>query len=439
MALSASRIMRYRFCSGHANAAAHRFGGLLRNVGALARLPKSDGTHTVSGKISYIGQIMAGIYYHIPFCRRICAYCDFYKSAELGRTDELVAALHRELEERRDYLGGEAVGTRYFGGGTPSLLPAETIRGLLEHAAALFDCTQVEETTLEANPDDLTEEYLSSLREAGIDRLSVGVQSFDDDCLRRMNRRHTAEQAARALRNARKAGFGNIAADLIFGMPGCGSDVLQRSLDTLLAIGVEHVSAYHLTVEPNTAFGRMAARGRFTPVDEATGEREFLRVHETLTAAGFEHYEVSNYALPGFRARHNAAYWQGVKYLGLGPAAHSFDGEERHWNVPSVARYIAGEPAAGERLTRHDRFNEYLLTRLRTAEGIDLAEIEARFGAARREKALRDAAPMLRAGTLRAEGGRLAIPARRFLVSDAVIEALFETVPETQAGENEKC
>lgn len=382
---------------------------------------------------------MAGIYFHIPFCRRVCAYCDFYKSAELGRTDELVAALHRELEARRDYLGGEAVGTRYFGGGTPSLLPAETVRGLLEHAAAVFDCTPVEETTLEANPDDLTEEYLAALREAGVDRLSIGVQSFDDDCLRRMNRRHTAAQAAAAVRNAREAGFGNIAADLIFGIPGFGSDVLQRSLERLLALGVQHVSAYHLTVEPDTAFGRMAARGRFTPVDEATGEREFLQVHETLEAAGFEHYEVSNYALPGFRARHNAAYWHGVKYLGIGPAAHSFDGEERHWNVPSVARYIDGEPPQGERLDEHDRFNEYLLTRLRTAEGINLAQIEARFGARRRETVLRLAEPMLRAGTLRAAGSRLEIPARRFLISDAVIEALFETVPETQAGENEKC
>lgn len=370
---------------------------------------------------------MAGIYFHIPFCRRVCAYCDFYKSADLRRMDDLMAAMHRELDARSSYLGEDAVATRYFGGGTPSLLPAETVRGLLAHAAALFDCSGTVETTLEANPDDLTEEYLAALREAGVDRLSVGVQSFDDGCLKTMNRRHTAAQAVEAVRAAQRAGFGNITVDLIFGMPGFGGDALRRSLDATLQLGVQHVSAYHLTVEPATAFGRLAARGRFTPVDEAASEAEFRCVHETLTGAGFEHYEVSNYALPGFRARHNAAYWHGKKYLGIGPAAHSFDGEERRWNVASVEAYIGGQPGGGERLTLRDRFNEYLLTRLRTAEGIDLRQIGELFGAQRRERTLRAAETMLRAGTLRRAEERLAVPPARFLVSDAVIEALFET------------
>ena len=239
---------------------------------------------------------MAGLYFHIPFCKRICAYCDFYKSVETARLPETLQAMHRELESRREYLGGEAVRTRYFGGGTPSLCTPEQLRALLDHAAGLFDCSATEETTLEANPDDLTPRYLDALREAGIDRLSIGIQSLDDDCLRLMNRRHTARQAVEAVRAARKAGFGNLTVDLIFGVPGFGGDSLRRTLDGILALEAEHVSAYHLTVEPDTAFGRRAARGSFRPVEEQVSEEEFLTVHRTLTGAGYEHYEVSNFA-----------------------------------------------------------------------------------------------------------------------------------------------
>lgn len=370
---------------------------------------------------------MAGLYFHIPFCRRICAYCDFYKSAGLGRMEELVAAMHRELEARREYLGGEAVRTRYFGGGTPSLCSPEAIAGLLEHAGKLFDCATAEETTLEANPDDLTPRYLAALRRAGVDRLSIGIQSFDDACLKLMNRRHNATQAVQAVRDAQGEGFENITIDLIFGVPGFGGDSLRRTLDTALGLGVQHISAYHLTIEPDTAFGRRAARGEFAPVDESVSEAEYALVHGTLTGAGFDHYEVSNYALPEFRARHNAAYWHGVKYLGIGPAAHSFDGRERRWNVDSVEDYLAGAPAEAEMLTDRDRFNEYVMTRLRTAEGIDLAEAKALFGTERAARMQRDAEPWIRSGALRTEGGKMAVPAARMLVSDAVIETFFET------------
>lgn len=368
---------------------------------------------------------MAGLYFHIPFCKRICAYCDFYKSADLRRMDDVLAAMHRELETRRGYLGGEPVRTRYFGGGTPSLLAPRQIGGLLARAADLYDCTAVEETTLEANPDDLDGPYLDALRRTGIDRLSLGIQSLDDACLRLMNRRHTAAQAIEAVRQARAAGFDNLTVDLIFGVPGFGGDSLRRTLDGVLALEPEHVSAYHLTVEPDTAFGRQAARGAFTPVEEQVSEEEFLLVHETLTRAGYEHYEISNYALPGRRARHNSAYWHGEKYLGIGPAAHSYDGRERHWNASSVDRYAAGEAAEREVLTDRDRFNEYLLTRLRTAEGIELAEAGRLFGPERRTRLEEEARRMASSGTVRLTDGRLSIPPERFLVADAVIEALF--------------
>lgn len=370
---------------------------------------------------------MAGLYFHIPFCKRVCAYCDFYKSVDLRRMDPLLESMHRELDARREYLGSEPVRTRYFGGGTPSLCAPEAVTGLLDHAATLFDCTAAEETTLEANPDDLTPAYLAVLRRAGVNRLSVGIQSFDDACLKLMNRRHNAAQAVEAVRSAQHEGYENITVDLIFGVPGFGDDTLRRSLDSALALGVQHISAYHLTVEPDTAFGRRAARGEFRAVDEQVSETEFLTVHDTLTGARFEHYEVSNFALPGFRARHNAAYWHGAKYLGIGPAAHSFDGEERHWNVGSVERYIAGDPAERELLTNRDRFNEYVMTALRTAEGIDTREVAARFGTKRLERMREEAAPYLQSGALRDAGGRLAVPPERFLISDAVIEALFET------------
>ncbi|MDE6046274.1 MAG: radical SAM family heme chaperone HemW [Alistipes sp.] len=368
---------------------------------------------------------MAGLYFHIPFCKRVCAYCDFYKSADLRRMDDVVRAMHREIEQRRDYLGGEPIRTRYFGGGTPSLCDARQISDLLARAADLFDCSAVAETTLEANPDDLSGPYLDALRRAGIDRLSIGVQSFDDACLRLMNRRHTAAQAVEAIRRARAAGFGNLTVDLIFGVPGFGGEKLRRTLDTALELRPEHISAYHLTVEADTAFGRRAARGEFAPVNEAVSEEEFLSVHRTLTQAGYEHYEVSNFALPGRRARHNAAYWQGQKYLGIGPAAHSYDGRRRCWNAASIERYLAGEAAEEETLTDRDRLNEYLLTRLRTAEGIDLAEMARLFGEEQAARTAREAERYVEAGTLVVAGSRRKIPPERFLLSDAVIGGLF--------------
>ena len=374
---------------------------------------------------------MAGIYFHIPFCKRVCAYCDFFKSVDLRRMDDLLEAMHRELDARRGYLGGEAVRTLYFGGGTPSLCQPRALAALMRHAAELFDCSDVAESTLEANPDDLTPAYLEELREIGINRLSIGVQSFDDDCLRLMNRRHTASQALRALEAARTAGFGNITADLIFGVPGFGADTLRQSLETLIRLRIPHVSAYHLTVEPDTAFGRRAARGEFRPVEESVSEAEYALVHDTLTHAGYEHYEVSNFALPGFRALHNASYWHGVKYLGIGPAAHSFDGRERHWNAASIEGYITGAPSEAETLSESDRFNEYVMTRLRTIEGIDLAELERMFGPERRERALREAVRWQSDRTLVEQAGHLAIPPERMLISDAVIESLFETQEES--------
>ena len=216
---------------------------------------------------------MAGLYFHIPFCRRICAYCDFFKSAEVGRVDSVLDAMGRELDGAVDWLADRRIRTVYFGGGTPSLCDPARLQGLADRAATLLDCSGVEEFTVEANPDDMTEEWLEALARTGANRLSVGVQSFDDDELRLMNRRHTGAQAVEAVRRAQAAGFANLTIDLIFGVPGFGGKVLQRNLEQALALGVQHISAYHLTVEKNTAFGRRLERGRFSEVDEQVSER----------------------------------------------------------------------------------------------------------------------------------------------------------------------
>lgn len=369
---------------------------------------------------------MAGIYFHIPFCRRICSYCDFYRSADLRLLEPLLGAMGCELAARAGELRGAPVRTLYFGGGTPSLCAPDALQGLVAEARRLFGFDRAEECTVECNPDDLTAEYLARLRDTEADRLSLGVQSFDDGCLRLMNRRHTAAAAVAAVRRAQRAGFANLSVDLIFGVRGFGGDSLRRTLDTVLGLEVPHLSLYHLTVEPDTALGRRAARGEYLPVAEETSEEEFELVHERLTAAGYEHYEVSNFALPGYRARHNAAYWSGEPYLGIGPGAHSFDGAVRRWCVSTVAGYLRNPEYESERLTPRDCCNEYVMTGLRTARGISLAVVAGRFGAEQARRLEREAAPWLAAGALVREGARLRIPPERFLVSDAVIGALFE-------------
>ena len=371
---------------------------------------------------------MAGVYIHIPFCKRLCAYCDFYKSVRLSYLEEVVAAMHRELSERRGYLRDQRIETLYFGGGTPSLLSVEQLAGLKRRVEDLFDCSHLGEVTLEANPDDLTRPYLEGLRKAGFNRLSIGVQSFDDEELRWMNRRHTAQRAEEAVREARAAGFENLTLDLIFGVPGFGEEVLRRNLERVLALEPEHISAYHLTIEPETALGRKEARGELCAVEESISEREYALVHETLTRAGYDHYEISNYARPGFRARHNSAYWQGREYLGIGPAAHSFDGRSRRWSLDTVESYASGGEFRFEQelLTERDRLNEYLMTHLRTAEGISFREMGEQFGPEAVARIEKEAEPLLLQRMLSSTPEGLKIPAERFLLSDHLIGMLFE-------------
>ena len=369
---------------------------------------------------------MATLYFHIPFCKRICSYCDFYKVGALSLLPNVVEGMHRELEERRDYLCSHRITSIYFGGGTPSLVQPAEIERLISHVRELFDCSAVGEITLEANPDDLTEECVKELATTSINRVSLGIQSFDDEALKMMNRRHTAAEAIEAVHRLKRYGIGNISVDIIFGIAGYGGEVLRNTLKEAIKLDVGHISAYHLTIEERTKLGLMTQRGEYTPISDEESEREYMVVHEMLKAAGYEHYEVSNYAKEGCRARHNSAYWQGVEYLGIGPGAHSFSRDNRTWCISSAKEYAEGVVKyESEELTMLDHMNEYVMTSLRRVEGIDLGFVEERFGAKHKARIKDAATEWVRAGVLISEGDRLAIRPECFLVSDAVIEAFF--------------
>lgn len=369
---------------------------------------------------------MATLYFHIPFCKRICSYCDFYKVGATALIPDVVQMMHRELDQRRDYIADKHITSIYFGGGTPSLLTPQMVEELIVHAQLLFDCSMVEEITLEANPDDLTQEYIEALRTTQVNRLSLGIQSFDDDVLRLMNRRHTAAEAREAVDRLKRAGYNNISVDLIFGIAGYGGDTLRRTLENIIALEVGHVSAYHLTIEERTRLGLMTQRGEYTPVREDVSEHEYSMVHDALTAAGYEHYEISNYARTGCRAKHNSAYWQGVEYLGIGPGAHSFSRDNRCWCTSTAKEYASGDMRyEQETLTEVDHMNEYVMTSLRRIEGIDLNYVAERFGQHHAERLLASAHKWMARGVVYQAGNNLAIRQEDFLVSDAVIESLF--------------
>lgn len=370
---------------------------------------------------------MSALYFHIPFCKRICAYCDFHRFVDLGAIDRVVRAMHREMDETTDFLHDRKIRTIYFGGGTPSLLPPRDLQRFIDRARRLYDLSELEEVTLEVNPDDVTEMQVKALKKTDINRISIGIQSFDDRLLRLMNRRHDAQQAERAVRLLQDGGFENITVDLIFGFDGFGNEVTEEDLQHILRLGIQHVSAYHLTIEPDTRLGRMAARGEFFAISDERSEELFAMIHNTLTANGFEHYEVSNYAREGFRSRHNSSYWDGTEYLGIGTGAHSFDGNERRWSLQTPAEYAEKRIYESELLTVRDKFNELVMTSLRRAEGLDLRIVAERFGAALTERILNESRAMKSYGVeVEDNGSRIRIAPEKMLTSDAVIERLFE-------------
>lgn len=328
---------------------------------------------------------MAGIYFHIPFCRQACHYCDFHFSTQTKSMDEMVKALLRETQARAEYLEGETVETIYFGGGTPSLLPTDDINRILDAVYTYYPVSKDAEITLEANPDDLTYLKILELARSPVNRLSIGIQSFRDQDLRWMNRAHSASQADYAVKCSQDRGFNNITIDLIYSIPEMSDRDWLENIRKAVDLDVQHISAYSLTIEPKTVFGHQWAKQELHAVDDAASSGHFLTLVHELTRSGFQHYEVSNFCLPGMESKHNSAYWKGKKYVGVGPSAHSFNGDSRQWNVSNNARYtqgwLNGTPHFEvEQLDQRTKLNEYLMTRLRTTWGVDLDYIHTTFG-----------------------------------------------------------
>lgn len=372
---------------------------------------------------------MAGLYLHIPFCRTRCIYCDFYSTVGEEVQSRYVDALLAEWQLRRDELRGEPVETLYIGGGTPSQLAPRLWGRLFEALGRDIDFGRCREITFEANPDDITPDYATALAALPVDRVSMGVQSFFDENLRFLRRRHTAAQALAAIGCLRRAGFERLSIDLIYGLPGQSVGTWQNDLRQAVALDLPHLSAYNLIYEEGTPLDRLRCEGRVQECDEMLSLQLFETTLDEL-AAGYEQYEISNFARPGEYARHNTAYWQGIPYLGLGPSAHSYDGACRRSNPPDLKRYIEsmrrGEPFyETEPLDADTRYNDRVITSLRTMWGLDLDAVAADFGEERRRYCLRMARPHMTNGLLEISSGRLKLTRRGLFVSDGVMADLL--------------
>ncbi|MES1225078.1 MAG: radical SAM family heme chaperone HemW [Bacteroidota bacterium] len=325
---------------------------------------------------------MAGIYVHIPFCKQACYYCNFHFATSLHYKNDLVAALLKEIDLQKGYLENEVIETIYFGGGTPSLFEIDEVQSIIEKIHSAYTVSSDAEVTLETNPDDISNEKLKGWKEIGINRLSLGIQSFFEEELQWMNRAHNATQAKQSIELAQQDGFDNISIDLIYGMPFLSNERWKENVDTAITFNTPHLSCYALTVEPKTPLQKMIASHKTEDINPGKQSEQFLLLMGWLENAGYDHYEISNFAKPGFRSRHNASYWSGKKYLGIGPSAHSFDGLSRQWNISNNNIYIDSinkgiVPFEKEVLSPTQKLNEYIMTSLRTMEGLDLERVES--------------------------------------------------------------
>ena len=386
---------------------------------------------------------MAGIYIHIPFCNSKCAYCGFYSIASQKQKSAFLEALHSEIAQRTDYLKGEEIDTIYFGGGTPSILSIEEIKGILECVSCHYKVNPTAEITLEANPDTLNPEYLQGLRKLGINRLSIGIQSFFDDDLKYLSRRHDANHARQCIGWAKQAGFDNLTLDLIYGLPTATSEKWNQNLDLFFETGAQHLSAYALTVEPNTIMAKQITAGKLQPVNEDDAVRDYEILCQRAKDNGFLHYEISNFAKPGFRSKHNCSYWNRTPYAGFGPSAHSFDGTSRQWNVDNISQYIEYEinptpitqhpspnttnpsPITKEILTPEQAYDEYVMLKLRTAWGIDLKYMEREMGKRFSDYCLKLAQGMIAQGKITQTREFLHLTDAQMLFADGIAETLF--------------
>lgn len=372
---------------------------------------------------------MSGLYIHIPFCKQACHYCDFHFSTAMGKKEAMIAALCKELELRKNEFKEEIVETIYFGGGTPSVLEISEIEQLLATVYKHYQVVDTPEITLEANPDDLSSEKIGQLAKSRINRLSIGIQSFFETDLKLMNRAHNAGEAVRCIEEASHH-FENISIDLIYGMPDMDNARWRQNIEKALSLNVPHISSYALTVEPKTALANFVEKGLVKPVDDAVAQEHFYILSETLEAAGFESYEISNFGKPGYFSKNNTAYWLQKKYMGIGPSAHSYDGKRRGWNINNNPKYLKaialGElPMETEVLSKTDRYNEYVMTGLRTIWGVSLGKIATDFGDHYRRYALSQAEKYLEDQLLYLDDEVLLATKKGRFLADGIAADLF--------------
>lgn len=371
------------------------------------------------------------IYIHIPFCKQKCSYCNFHFSTSLNFKDDMLAAMKKEIALRKDELQNKSLQSLYFGGGTPSILSSDEIQWLIDEVLKYFSFEKEIEITLEANPDDLDKNFLSGLAGSPVNRLSIGTQSFFEADLKLMNRAHTANEAEDSIKRAQDFGFENLSIDLIYGSPTSNLEIWKENLNKTIALEVPHISSYALTVEPKTALENWIAKGKVLSPKEEEQNREFYYLSGFLKDHGFEHYEVSNFARPGFHSRHNASYWQYKEYLGIGPSAHSYNGSDiRSWNAANNPQYIkkldAGFPAKEEEiLSMEDQFNEMIMIGLRTTWGVDLESLKEKFDDRILEYFQSEIRHKLQEEILIIENNHLKIPEKHWFMADGIASDLF--------------
>ena len=376
---------------------------------------------------------MAGIYIHIPFCKQACHYCNFHFSASTKLLEPMVKAICKEIELQKDFFAApnSIIDTIYFGGGTPSLLPTQNTAFILDTIKKHFTLSPKIEITLEANPDDITRERLISLKSMGINRLSMGVQSFVDEDLTWMNRAHRSDAAIQAIELAKEIGICNISIDLIYGIPTLSDENWIQNINTAIALGVQHLSCYALTVEPKTPLSALIIKGEKEDIDTAKQAAHFNILTSHTKQAGYEQYEFSNFALPGYRSKHNTSYWQQKKYVGIGPSAHSFTGNTRQWNIANNALYISSiekgiVPFESETLSEATQYNEYIMTSLRTIEGCSYDYLQEKFGATIVDRTKKIAEQYIRKGQLIEQGLYLRATEEGKFFLDGIAADFFE-------------
>ena len=374
---------------------------------------------------------MSGIYLHIPFCKSKCAYCNFFSLVTEKKMDDYVSALKKEIINRKSYLGDDVVKTIYFGGGTPSLLPVKYVDEILELLHENYNIISNPEVTLEINPDTIDKDKMLALKHLGVNRMSEGIQSFNDDDLRYLGRRHDSRHALQVLDDLSGVGFDRITLDLIYGMPTLTEEKWNHNLDIFFSTGISHLSAYALTVEPKTILGQKIEKEELREVSEEETIRHYNILVERTKENGFEHYEISNFAKEGCRSQHNSYYWQDVKYLGLGPSAHSYDGNSRQWNVSNLTKYIQLIDTdtecyyEKEILSKEDKFNEYVMTSLRTSWGCNIEKIERDYGKSYAHNFLKDIKKYLDSGIMLMKDNNFFLTDEGMLFADGIAAELF--------------